>query len=99
MAAAAGERPCRFDDLARLPAAVASEPSAHSTPDAAREYVKKTERQREAAARKRRAWIEQERIEAKLRMMGVSLVRMTTADRLKSLKNMVGAVGLEPTTR
>ena len=39
--------------------------SAHSTPDAARGYVKKTERQREAAARKRRAWVEQERIEAK----------------------------------
>ena len=39
--------------------------SAHSTPDAARGYVKKTERQRLAAARKRRAWVEQERIESK----------------------------------
>jgi hypothetical protein len=39
--------------------------SAHSTPDAARGYVKKTERQRLAAARKRRAWVEQERNEAK----------------------------------
>jgi len=38
--------------------------SAHSTPDAARGYVKKTERQRIAAARKRRAWVQQERIEA-----------------------------------
>lgn len=38
--------------------------SAHTTPDAARGYVKKTERQRLAAARKRRAWVEQERIEA-----------------------------------
>ncbi len=38
--------------------------SAHSSPDAARGYVKKTERQRLAAARKRRAWVEQERIEA-----------------------------------
>lgn len=38
--------------------------SAHSTPDAARGYVKRTERQRLAAARKRRAWVEQERIEA-----------------------------------
>lgn len=34
--------------------------SAHSTPDAARGYVKKTERQRAAAARKRRAWLKQE---------------------------------------
>lgn len=39
--------------------------SAHSTPDAARGYVKKTERQRLAAARKRRAWVEQERSESK----------------------------------
>ena len=39
--------------------------SAHSTPDAARAYVKKTERQRLAAARKRRAWVEQEQNEAK----------------------------------
>jgi hypothetical protein len=39
--------------------------SAHSTPDAARGYVKKTERQRLAAARKRRAWVEQEQTEAK----------------------------------
>ena len=36
--------------------------SSHTTPDAARGYVKKTERQRLAAARKRRAWVEQERI-------------------------------------
>jgi hypothetical protein len=34
--------------------------SAHSTPDAARGYMNKTERQRLAAARKRRAWVEQE---------------------------------------
>jgi hypothetical protein len=34
-------------------------------PDAARGYVKKSERQRIAAARKRRAWVEQERNEAK----------------------------------
>ena len=39
--------------------------SAHSTPDAARRYVKKTERQRLAAARKRRAWVEQEQNESK----------------------------------
>ncbi len=39
--------------------------SAHSTPDAARGYVKKTERQRLAAARKRRAWVEQEQNESK----------------------------------
>lgn len=39
--------------------------SAHSTPDSARGYVKKTERQRLAAARKRRAWVEQEQNEAK----------------------------------
>jgi hypothetical protein len=38
--------------------------SAHSSPEAARGYVKKTERQRAAAARKRRAWVEQERIQA-----------------------------------
>jgi hypothetical protein len=39
--------------------------SAHRSPEAARGYVKKTEQQRSAAARKRRAWVEQERIEAK----------------------------------
>jgi len=39
--------------------------SAHTTPDAARGYVKKTERQREAAARKRRAWVEHEQIGSK----------------------------------
>jgi len=39
--------------------------SAHSTPDAARRYVKKTERQRLAGARKRRAWVEQEQNESK----------------------------------
>jgi hypothetical protein len=36
--------------------------SAHRSPEAARLYVKKTEQQRLAAARKRRAWVEQERI-------------------------------------
>ena len=35
--------------------------SAHKSPDAARLYVKRNERQRRAAARKRRAWVEQER--------------------------------------
>jgi hypothetical protein len=39
--------------------------SSHTTPQAARGYVKKTERQRLAAARKRRAWVEQEQNEAK----------------------------------
>ena len=32
--------------------------SDHATPQAARLYVKKTEQQRTAAARKRRAWVE-----------------------------------------
>ena len=32
--------------------------SGHRTPDAARGYVKRTETQRLAAARKRRAWLE-----------------------------------------
>ena len=35
--------------------------STHKSPDAARLYLKRTERQRQAAARKRRAWVEQER--------------------------------------
>jgi hypothetical protein len=39
--------------------------SAHRSPEAARLYVKKTEQQRLAAARKRRAWVEQERIVSK----------------------------------
>lgn len=48
--------------------------SSHTTPDAARVYVKKTERQRLAAARKRRAWVdEQERTEPKSQNRGVFL--------------------------
>ena len=35
--------------------------STHKSPEAARLYIKRTERQRQAAARKRRAWVEQER--------------------------------------
>jgi hypothetical protein len=35
--------------------------SAHKSPDAARLYIKRNEGQRKAAARKRRAWVEQER--------------------------------------
>jgi integrase len=38
--------------------------SGHRTPDAARLYVKRTERQRVTAARKRRAWVEAERVES-----------------------------------
>jgi hypothetical protein len=50
--------------------------SAHTTPDAARGYVKKTERQRLAAARKRRAWVEQERIEAGTSAAGRRLAKL-----------------------
>jgi hypothetical protein len=50
--------------------------SAHTTPDAARGYVKKTERQRLAAARKRRAWVEQERIEAGTSALGRRLAKL-----------------------
>ncbi len=39
--------------------------SGHRTPEAARLYMKRTEAQRIAAARKRRAWIEKEQTAAK----------------------------------
>jgi hypothetical protein len=34
--------------------------SGHSTPDAKRRYIKRTEAQRLAAARKRRAWVSEQ---------------------------------------
>lgn len=41
--------------------------SAHRSPEAARGYIKRTEAQRLAAARKRRAWVEREQNEAAVR--------------------------------
>ena len=40
--------------------------SGHRSPEASRLYVKRTEAQRIAAARKRRAWVEKERTAAKI---------------------------------
>jgi len=42
--------------------------SGHKTPEAARGYVKRTERQRESAARKRRAWVEANETGARVRI-------------------------------
>jgi hypothetical protein len=42
--------------------------SGHRTPQAARLYVKRTERQRETAARKRRAWVDANEPGANVRM-------------------------------
>ena len=57
---------CRHGGLTELGNAEITEQgvmalSGHRTPDAARLYVKRTETQRVAAARKRRAWIESNR--------------------------------------
>jgi integrase len=46
--------------------------SGHKTPSAARPYIKKTERQRVRAAAKRRAWVEQCQVIAKVEMRGGS---------------------------
>lgn len=42
--------------------------SGHKTPEAARGYVKRTERQREHAARKRRSWVDANKMSAKVRI-------------------------------
>jgi hypothetical protein len=54
---------CRHGGLTELGDAEITEQgimslSGHRTPDAARGYVKRTERQRLSAARKRRAWVD-----------------------------------------
>ncbi len=54
--------------------------SGHKTPEAARGYVKRTERQREHAARKRRSWVDANKMSAKVRMEGGARSQNGTKD-------------------
>jgi len=57
--------------------------SGHKTPQAARLYVKRTDRQRVTAATKRRQWVEANETETRVEMKGVPRVEMEQNDRTK----------------
>lgn len=54
--------------------------SGHKTPQAARLYMKRTERQRLSAAEKRRTWVEANKIDTRVDLEGVPRSRHETKD-------------------
>ena len=60
--------------------------SGHKTPQAARLYVKRTDRQRVTAAVKRRQWVEANETETRVEMEGGARVEMEQNDRTKSFE-------------
>jgi hypothetical protein len=62
--------------------------SGHKTPDAARLYVKRTERQRVRAAAKRRAWVDANEAHAKVEMTGERLSGNESGEAAQPTENI-----------
>ena len=73
--------------------------SGHRTPEAARLYIKRTEAQRIIAARRRRAWVEEERKGDKIQNARANADSELTPVTVQVFEIMVGVEGLEPSTR